>query len=101
MIRPGRGAGTAGNRVLWWGVTGTPAPLPRRPPAGSHLPVRRAPAPRPGPLPLDTDVLPDADLARLFRAGDQAAAAALYRRYAARLRSAVRSRCGRSFASRF
>jgi RNA polymerase sigma factor (sigma-70 family) len=50
---------------------------------------------------LDADHLPDADLARRYRAGDQRAADALYRRYAARLTAAVRSRCGRSFASRF
>jgi len=50
---------------------------------------------------VDTDHLPDAALARLYRDGDQRAADALYRRYAARLRAAVRSRCGRSFAARF
>jgi RNA polymerase sigma factor (sigma-70 family) len=50
---------------------------------------------------LDADQLPDADLARLYRAGDQRAADALYRRYAGRLLAAVRTRCGRSFASRF
>jgi len=50
---------------------------------------------------LDTDPLPDAVLARLYRAGDQRAADILYRRYAARLLAAVRSRCGRSFSARF
>ena len=50
---------------------------------------------------MDTDHLPDDALARLYRAGDQRAADALYQRYAARLRAAVRSRCGRSFAARF
>jgi RNA polymerase sigma factor (sigma-70 family) len=50
---------------------------------------------------LDTEPHPDAVLARLYRAGDQRAAEALYRRYAARLLAAVRSRCGRSFSARF
>ena len=50
---------------------------------------------------MDTEPLPDAVLARLYRAGDQRAADALYRRYANRLQAAVRSRCGRSFAARF
>lgn len=50
---------------------------------------------------MDTDRLPDADLARLYRAGDQRAADALYRRYAIRLTAVVRSRCGRSFSARF
>jgi RNA polymerase sigma-70 factor, ECF subfamily len=50
---------------------------------------------------VDADRLSDADLARLYRAGDQRAADAVYRRYAGRLTAAVRSRCGRSFASRF
>ncbi|HEX3152740.1 MAG TPA: sigma-70 family RNA polymerase sigma factor [Gemmataceae bacterium] len=43
----------------------------------------------------------DLDLATRYRAGDQRAAAVLYRRYGARLLAAIRSRCGRSFASRF
>ena len=50
---------------------------------------------------MDTDPLPDAVLARLYRAGDQRAADLLYHRYAARLLAAVRSRCGRSFSARF
>ena len=37
----------------------------------------------------------------MYRAGDQRAADLLYRRYAARLLAAVRTRCGRSFAARF
>jgi RNA polymerase sigma factor (sigma-70 family) len=50
---------------------------------------------------LDANPPTDAELARRFRSGDESAAALLYRRYAARLRAAVRSRCGRTFASRF
>lgn len=50
---------------------------------------------------MDVNHLTDAELATLYRAGDQRAAAALHRRYSARLLAAVRTRCGRSYASRF
>jgi RNA polymerase sigma-70 factor, ECF subfamily len=50
-----------------------------------------------------TDPLPgmDDDLVRQYRAGDQRAAAVLYRKYAHRLLSLARSFCGRTTACRF
>jgi RNA polymerase sigma-70 factor (ECF subfamily) len=43
----------------------------------------------------------DTDLVRRYRAGDERAASALYDRYAHRLLSLARSRCGRVCAGRF
>ena len=43
----------------------------------------------------------DESLVRRFRTGDQAAAAALFARYAARVRALARSRCTTSYAVRF
>ena len=50
---------------------------------------------------MTVNELTDAELAQRYRAGDEGAAATLFRRYAARLQAVARSRCGRSFASRF
>ncbi len=44
---------------------------------------------------------PDADLAGRYRAGDEWAAAALYRRYVARVLAVARSRQARSFVARY
>jgi RNA polymerase sigma-70 factor (ECF subfamily) len=50
---------------------------------------------------VNVDNYLDADLVRRYRLGDEAAAAILYQRYAPRLLAVARTRCGRSFASRF
>lgn len=76
-------------------------PAAPSPPPPSRSKPRPSAGLRPPTIHLETDRLPDADLARLYRAGDQRAADVLYRRYSARLLAVVRSRCGRSFAARF
>ena len=50
---------------------------------------------------MNVDNFLDADLVRRYRSGDEDAASILYQRYAPRLLAVARTRCGRSFASRF
>lgn len=70
-------------------------PVPRATEGSHALPWN------PADTPLPEQRASDDSLVQMFRSGDQDAAAALFERYAARVRSLVQSRCTANYATRF